>query len=84
MLAGRTITSQRLNLVDFSNPLFPGVKELLVTGPSAPPVTGVDDLAAKEIQVRRSSSYYESLTQLNQSFQQTGKPKMCRVVVSIF
>ena len=36
----------------------------------------LDDLAGKEIHVRRSSSYYESLVQLNQSFRQAGKPKM--------
>jgi membrane-bound lytic murein transglycosylase MltF len=39
-------------------------------------VKNLDDLAGKEIHVRRSSSYYESLVKLNQSFQRTGKPKM--------
>ena len=56
--------------------MISGVKELLVTGPSAPPVKNLEDLAGKEIHVRLSSSYYESLMQLNQSFQQAGKPKM--------
>ena len=74
--ANLTITPQRQNQVDFSDPLITGVKELLVTGPAAPPVKSLDDLAGKEIHVRPSSSYYESLTQLNQSFRQTGKPKM--------
>jgi membrane-bound lytic murein transglycosylase MltF len=74
--ANLTITPQRLKLVDFSNPLFSGVKEQLVTGPSAPSVTGVDDLAGQEIHVRRSSSYYESLVQLNNAFKQAGKPPM--------
>ncbi len=74
--ANLTITPQRLKLVDFSNPLFSDVKEQLVTGPSALPVTSVDDLAGKEIHVRRSSSYYESLVQLNNAFKQAGKPPM--------
>ena len=74
--ANLTITPQRQSQVDFSDPLISGVKELLVTGPAAPPVKSLDDLAGKEIHVRPSSSYYESLTQLNKSFQQTGKPKM--------
>ena len=74
--ANLTITPQRQKQVDFSDPLAVGVKELLVTGPAAPEVKNLDDLAGKEIRVRRSSSYYESLTQLNQSFQRTGKPKM--------
>ena len=74
--ANLTITPRRLKLVDFSNPLFPGVKELLVTGPSAPPVNAASDLAGQEIHVRRSSSYYESLVQLNTAFKKAGKPKM--------
>jgi membrane-bound lytic murein transglycosylase MltF len=74
--ANLTITPQRQKQVDFSDPLAVGVKELLVTGPAAPEVKNLDDLAGKEIHVRRSSSYYESLMKLNQSFQRTGKPKM--------
>lgn len=72
-VANLTITSERLKHVDFSDPLLTGVKELLVTGPTAPPVTGVDDLAGQEIHVRKSSSYYESLVQLDVSFEETGK-----------
>jgi membrane-bound lytic murein transglycosylase MltF len=74
--ANLTITPQRQRQVDFSDPLAVDVKELLVTGSAAPTMKNLDDLAGKEIHVRRSSSYYESLTQLNQSFQQAGKPKM--------
>ena len=74
--ANLTITPQRQSQVDFSDPLISGVKELLVTGPAAPPVKILGDLAGKEIHVRPSSSYYDSLTQLNESFQLTGKPKM--------
>jgi membrane-bound lytic murein transglycosylase MltF len=72
-VANLTITPERLKHVDFSNPLLPGVNELLVTGPAAPPVVSLDDLAGKEIHVRKSSSYYESLVQLNASFEKTGK-----------
>ncbi len=72
-VANLTITPERLKHVDFSNPLLPGVKELLVTGPAAPPVVSLDDLAGKEIHVRKSSSYYQSLVQLNASFEKTGK-----------
>jgi membrane-bound lytic murein transglycosylase MltF len=72
-VANLTVTPERLRHVDFSNPLLPGVKELLVTGPIAPQVTSVDDLAGKEIHVRKSSSYYDSLVQLNASLEKTGK-----------
>jgi len=75
-VANLTITPERLKQIDFANPLMTGVKELLVTGPSAPPMTGVDDLAGKEVHVRKSSSYYESLAVLNASFGKTGKAQM--------
>jgi len=72
-VANLTITSQRQKLVDFFNPLLTGVRELLVSGPAAPSVVSLDDLAGKEIHVRKSSSYYESLVQLNASFEKTSK-----------
>jgi len=75
-VANLTITTGRQKQVDFSNPLLSGVKELLVTGPAAPPINGIDDLSDKEIHVRRSSSYYESLVQLNKSFKKAGKSQM--------
>jgi len=72
-VANLTITSQRQKFVDFSNPFLTGVRELLVTGPTAPAVASIDDLAGKEIHVRKSSSYYESLVQLNESFEEKDK-----------
>jgi len=75
-VANLTITTQRQKQVDFSNPFLTGVKELVVTGPSAPPINSIDDMAGKEIHVRRSSSYYESLIQLNKSFKKAGKSQM--------
>ena len=75
-VANLTITTERQKQVDFSNPFLTGVKELLVTGPSAPPIKNIDDLAGKKIHVRRSSSYYESLIQLNTSFKKAGKSQM--------
>ena len=72
-VANLTVTPERLKHVDFSNPLLTGVKELLVTGPSAPPVTSLDDLAGQEIHVRKSSSYLESLVELNATFEKSDK-----------
>ncbi|MBW2220437.1 MAG: lytic transglycosylase F [Deltaproteobacteria bacterium] len=74
--ANLTITTKRQKQVDFSNPFASGVKELLVTVPAPPPINSIDDLAGKEIHVRRSSSYYESLIQLNMTFKQAGKPRI--------
>jgi membrane-bound lytic murein transglycosylase MltF len=75
-VAGLTITPERQQVVDFSDPMITGVSEILVTGPSAPPVNTLDDLAGKEMYVRFSSSYYEHLKALNNSFKQAGKPEM--------
>src|SRR5262249_41359720 len=71
--ANLTITPERLKSVDFTNPVFPNVSEIILTGPASPPITTVDDLSGKEVYVRKSSSYYESLTDLNQQFNKKGK-----------
>ncbi len=71
--ANLTITPERLQEVDFSDPLASKVKELLVTGPKAEKLTTLDDLAGREIMVRKSSSYYEHLQKLNQTFIKEGK-----------
>ena len=68
-----TITPTRLKQADFSNPLLAGVDEIVMTGPASPPLKTFDDLSGKEIYVRKSSSYYESLLQLNIRFKKSGK-----------
>jgi membrane-bound lytic murein transglycosylase MltF len=73
-VANLTITAQRQKQVDFSNPFLSSVKELIVTPTTTPTINSVDDLAGKEIHIRRSSSYYESLVQLNRNFKKRGKP----------
>ena len=72
--ANLTITGKRLESVDFSDPFLSDVRELVVTGPAAQPIASLDDLAGKEVYVRRSSSYFESLSRLNEQFKQSGKP----------
>jgi membrane-bound lytic murein transglycosylase MltF len=72
--ANLTVTPERQKLVDFSAPAYPEVSEVLVTGPASPKVAGVDDLAGKEIFVRRSSSYHESLVALNRELAAKKKP----------
>jgi membrane-bound lytic murein transglycosylase MltF len=69
-----TITPTRQKKVDFSAPHLTGVDEIIVTGPATPDHLMIDDLAGKEIYVRKSSSYFESLMQLNDLFKNSGKP----------
>ena len=70
--ANLTVTPVRQEKVDFSNPLLQDVSELVVTGPSSPPLAGLDDLAGTTVHVRRSSSYWESLENLSRSFEERG------------
>jgi membrane-bound lytic murein transglycosylase MltF len=72
--ANLTVTPDRQKLVDFTAPVYQDVSEVVVSGPGSPAVAGVDDLAGKEIFVRRSSSYYESLTALNGRLVAAGRP----------
>ena len=72
--ANLTITAERQKLVDFSSPVYPNVSEVVVSGPSSPAVSIVDDLAGKEVFVRKSSSYYESLETLNKRLATEKKP----------
>jgi membrane-bound lytic murein transglycosylase MltF len=72
--ANLTITPERQAQVQFSDPLMEDVKELVVTGPAAPTLSGVDDLSGLQLQVRRSSSYWESLELLNERLRSAEKP----------
>jgi membrane-bound lytic murein transglycosylase MltF len=74
--ANLTITSSRKEIVDFADPLATGVKEILVTGPSAPAIATLDDLGGKTVFARPSSSYYEHLQLLNTTLTRSGKAEI--------
>jgi membrane-bound lytic murein transglycosylase MltF len=74
LVGGIIITPERQKLVDFSDPVFRGVNEVIVTGPSSPQLSSLDDLSGKEIFVRRTSSYWEHLQRLNERFQKEKRP----------
>jgi membrane-bound lytic murein transglycosylase MltF len=74
--ANLTVTPERIKKVDFSDPFLKDVSELVVTGPAAPPLKDIKDLSGKEVHVRRSSSYYESLSRINDSFRKSGRKEM--------
>ena len=84
LLAGRgdiaaaslTITPERQELIDFTNPVTRPLSEILVTGPAAPAVNSIEDLSGQEIFVRVSSSYRASLDALNDRFWWEGRAEM--------
>ena len=69
-----TVTPEREKLVAFSEPTRTNVNEVVVTGPGAPPIATVDDLAGQEVFVRKGSIYDESLVRLNAQLKARGKP----------
>lgn len=75
-IANLTITPDRLKLVDFAEPLYKNASEIVVTGPGAPAITKVDDLSGQAVYVRQSSSFFESLTALNERFKKEGKKEI--------
>ena len=69
-----TVRPELEKLVAFSEPTRTNVSEVVVTGPGAPPIATVDDLAGQEVFVRKASVYHETLTSLNEQLKARGKP----------
>ncbi len=59
-------------VVDFSRPVRSNVNEVIVSGPGAPPITTVEDLAGREVFARRETSAWQDLEELNQRLQAKG------------
>jgi membrane-bound lytic murein transglycosylase MltF len=74
IMANLTVTRERQALVDFTEPWIAGVDEIVVTGPGAAPVASIDALSGRNVFVRPSSSYHQSLVALNARFASEGKP----------
>lgn len=72
--ANLTITPEREKLVDFTTPLQSDVAEWVIASPEAPKLSSVNDLSGKEVFVRASSSYYQSLVQLNKRLAEQNLP----------
>src|SRR5436190_12445903 len=69
-----TVTEERLKLVDFFSPADgKPTRELVVTGPDAPAIATVEDLAGKTVHLRPSSSYHASVLALNDRLRKAGK-----------
>jgi membrane-bound lytic murein transglycosylase MltF len=74
VMADLTVTPERMNVVDFTDSWIAGVDEIVVTSPQAGPIASADDLSGKDVFVRESSSYYQSLLELNARLSSEGKP----------
>ena len=70
-----TITAARVKRFDFTTPTFRDVNQIFVTGPGAPKLRSLDDLAGQTVHVRRSKSFYEHLLALNERFEHPDPPR---------
>jgi membrane-bound lytic murein transglycosylase MltF len=69
-----TITEDRRKRVAFTTPVLANVKEVVVTGADKPDLPNAEALSGTSIAVRKSTSYYDSLTQLNAQLASAGEP----------
>lgn len=69
-----TVTPEAEALAAFSEPTRTNVSQVVVTGPGAPSIATVDDLAGQEVFVRKTSPYYGTLIKLNEQLKARGKP----------
>src|SRR5262249_18542693 len=77
-----TVTEARLETAHFVAPEdFKAVNEIVVAGPRAPVIKTADDLAGTTVHVRKASSYYESLQEVNAAFPREGKPAVKLVLL---
>ncbi|NMU53200.1 transporter substrate-binding domain-containing protein, partial [Vibrio parahaemolyticus] len=74
VVANLTITDTRKQKVEFSSPILTGIQEWVVTNKSTPTMTKIEQLSGKEIWVRASSSYFESIQTLNKKLNKKGLP----------
>ena len=73
VMAGTTVTDNRQVGVDFTNPVSKPLKEVLITGPSAPRLVSLADLSDQTVYLRLSSSYAESVRKLSQTLVEQGE-----------
>lgn len=71
--AGLTVTRQRGESVAFTQPYIPKVDEVVVSGPGAPKLATLDDLAGQKVWVRTGSSYADHLRTLSAKLAAAGK-----------
>ena len=78
-----TMTEERMKRVDF----VPGddgrrsINEVIVTGPKSPGLKILADLSGARVHVRKTSSYFESLEQLNERLKADHRPPVTLIEV---
>jgi membrane-bound lytic murein transglycosylase MltF len=68
-----TNTAQRRKLADFADPFYKGAKEIIVSSKAYKKIKSLEDLSGKEVYVRKSSSYHQSLLKADTVLKKEGK-----------
>jgi membrane-bound lytic murein transglycosylase MltF len=76
-----TITEELRQKVTFSAPVIKNVREIVVTREDFPELNSAEALSGKEVAVSRSTSYYESLTKLNERLTAQGRPPVTITII---
>lgn len=66
--ANLTITPSRSAELLFTEPIYSGAREILVTGTQTPPLDTLADLAGRALHVRTGSSFFEHVLEWNNIF----------------
>jgi membrane-bound lytic murein transglycosylase MltF len=72
--AGLTITEQRENYVNFTEPYIPDVREIVVVNSRHKMIGSLDDLSGQILYVLSGSSFVTHLEALNKSFEEKENP----------
>ena len=75
-----TVTEERKKHALFAEP-WAHAHEVVIWKDGSPPIKSAEDLAGKDVHVRRGSTYYDTLAALNEKLEAQGKPKVMIKVV---
>jgi membrane-bound lytic murein transglycosylase F len=68
-----TVTNERKQQVLFAEP-WGHTHEVVMWKDGSPPIKTAEELSGKDVHVRRSSSYFQTLTELSEKLKAAGKP----------
>jgi membrane-bound lytic murein transglycosylase MltF len=72
--ANITVTPERRQQVDFSDPTVRDISEIVVGGPASESIAAATELSGREVFVRNRSISHESLERLNADLEGRGRP----------
>jgi membrane-bound lytic murein transglycosylase MltF len=80
--AGLAVTPDAEKMATFARPFVTDATDVVVTAAGEPPLDSAAGLSGREVHVRRSSSYYDHLTEFNRALMREGKAPVTIVEAS--